>query len=88
MFRDVMFADLEKLLLKLGFITMPTTGTQKVFQYPPSAALVILPGYENKAHVHPIHVVAVRRILIENGLIDSSAFDSLLKKVPSEEAPV
>ncbi len=82
MFRDIMFGELEKLLFKLGFITLPTTGTHKVYQYPPSEALVILPGYENQASVHLIHLVAVRRILMENGLIDSSVFDSLLEKAP------
>ncbi len=84
-FRNVIFTDLEKLLLQLGFITLPTDRTQKVFQYPPSAALVVIPGYESKAYVYPIHLVAVRRIFVENGLIDSSAFDSFWEKYQAKK---
>jgi predicted RNA binding protein YcfA (HicA-like mRNA interferase family) len=83
MLRGIIFSELEKLLLKVGFTTVPTAGSHKVFKYPSSGALVILPGYEKKAYVHSIHLVAVRRILMENGLIDRSAFDSFLEKVPS-----
>lgn len=83
MLKDIIFADLEQLLLKVGFTTLPTAGSHKVFNYPSSRALIILPSYEKNAYVHPVHLVAVRRILIENGLIDSSAFDSFLEKVPS-----
>jgi predicted RNA binding protein YcfA (HicA-like mRNA interferase family) len=83
MHRDIIFSELEKFLLKLGFSASPTTGSQKVFQYPSSGVLVILPAYEQQAYVHPVHLVAVRRILIENELIDKNAFDSFLEKVAS-----
>ncbi|BAZ23870.1 hypothetical protein NIES4073_47600 [Kalymmatonema gypsitolerans NIES-4073] len=83
MHRDIIFSELEKYLLKLGFTTLPTAGFQKVFQYPSSEVLVILPAYEQQAYVHPVHLVAVRRILIENELIDKNAFDSFLDKVAS-----
>ena len=53
------------------------------FQHLASEALIILPGYEQKAYVDATHLVAVRRILIEYGLMDKSAFDSFLEKVPS-----
>ncbi|KAB8315304.1 type II toxin-antitoxin system HicA family toxin [Tolypothrix campylonemoides VB511288] len=83
MHRDIIFSELEKYLLKLGFTTLPTTGSHKVFQYPSSGVLVILPAYDQQAYVHPVHLVAVRRILIENELIDKNAFDSFLEKVAS-----
>jgi predicted RNA binding protein YcfA (HicA-like mRNA interferase family) len=83
MLRSIIFSELEKLLLKVGFTTVPTAGSHKVFKYPSPGALVILPAYEQKACVHSLHLVAVRRILMENGLIDRSAFDSFLEKVPS-----
>ncbi|GAB4205552.1 MAG: hypothetical protein Fur006_61780 [Coleofasciculaceae cyanobacterium] len=83
MISGIIFSDLEKLLLRLGFTTLPTAGSHKVFKYPSSGALVILPGYKKKAYVHPAHLVAVRRILIENELIDRNTFDSFIEKVPS-----
>ncbi len=83
MYRDIIFNELEKFLLKLGFTTLPTAGSHKVFQYPSSGALIILPAYEQQAYVHPVHLVAVRRILIENGLIDRNAFNNFWEKVAS-----
>ncbi len=83
MLRNILFTELEQLLLKLGFTSLPTTGSYYVFQYLASEALIILPGYEQKAYVDATHLVAVRRILIEHGLMDESAFDSFLEKVPS-----
>ncbi|NMG21252.1 type II toxin-antitoxin system HicA family toxin [Brasilonema bromeliae] len=83
MHRDIIFNELEKYLLKLGFTALRTSGSHKVFQHPSSEALVILPAYEQQAYVHPVHLLAVRRILIENELIDRNAFDSFLEKVAS-----
>ncbi|MFN6159134.1 MAG: hypothetical protein ACK6A9_15070 [Dolichospermum sp.] len=48
-----------------------------------SGTLVILPAYEQQAYVQFVHLVAVRRILAENGLINSNSFDSFLGKVVS-----
>lgn len=83
MHRDIIFGELKKFIVKLGFTTLPTAGYHKVFLYPSTGVLVILPAYEQQAYVHSVHLVAVRRILIENGLIDRNAFNSFLEKVAS-----
>ncbi|WP_199332508.1 hypothetical protein [Anabaena catenula] len=48
-----------------------------------SGTLVILPAYEQQAYIQPVHLVAVRRVLVENGLINTNSFDSFLGKVAS-----
>jgi predicted RNA binding protein YcfA (HicA-like mRNA interferase family) len=73
MVRNIQFTDLEQLLFKIGFTKVPTTGSQQIYQYPLSGTLVILPAYEQKAYIQPVHLVAVRRILVENGLINTKA---------------
>ena len=83
MVRDIQFTNLEPLLFKIGFTKVPTTGSQQVYQYPLSGTLVILPAYEKQAYVQPVHLIAVRRILVENGLINTNSFDSFLGKVAS-----
>ncbi|MBS9389457.1 MAG: type II toxin-antitoxin system HicA family toxin [Dolichospermum sp. WA123] len=83
MVRDIQFSNLEQLLFKIGFTKVPTTGSQQIYQYPLSGTLVILPAYEQQAYVQPVHLVAVRRVLAENGLINSNSFDSFLGKVAS-----
>ncbi len=83
MVKNIQFIDLEELLLKIGFAKVSTTGSQQVYQYPSSGTLIILPPYEQQAHIQPVHLVAVRRVLVENGLITTNTFDSFLGKVAS-----
>ncbi|MDB9536965.1 type II toxin-antitoxin system HicA family toxin [Dolichospermum planctonicum CS-1226] len=83
MVRDIQFSDLKQLLFKIGFTTVPTTSSQQIYQYPSSGTLVILAAYAQQAYVQPVHLVAVRRILVENGLINTNSFDSFLGKVAS-----
>ncbi|OUL35886.1 hypothetical protein BV372_09180 [Nostoc sp. T09] len=83
MIRNIQFTDLEQLLLKIGFTKVPTTGSQQVYQSSSSGALIVLPAYEQQAYVQPVHLVAVRRVLIENDLINTNTFDSFLEKVAS-----
>lgn len=83
MSRNILFKDLKQLLFNLDFKAVPTLGNHYIFEHPISKTLVILPQYEDQAYVDRIHLVAVRRILIENGLIDDLRLDSILEKVPS-----
>jgi predicted RNA binding protein YcfA (HicA-like mRNA interferase family) len=83
MFREIKFTELEQLLFDMGFAEMQTTGSQKVYQYPASNVLIVLPAYDRQASVRKIHLVAVRRILSENGLMESDRFDACLDKVAS-----
>jgi predicted RNA binding protein YcfA (HicA-like mRNA interferase family) len=78
---NIIFADLEKLLLRLGFVNCPSTGTQRVFQHADSETVIVLPAYETDELVRPIHLVGMRKILVENGLITSAAFDGYMEKV-------
>ncbi|WP_155752734.1 type II toxin-antitoxin system HicA family toxin [Scytonema sp. UIC 10036] len=81
--RDIKFAELEKLLLSIGFVEVPTTGSHKVYEYSPLGTLVVLPGYEQQANVRAMHLVAVRKILDENGLMDRDMFTTFLAPVAS-----
>jgi predicted RNA binding protein YcfA (HicA-like mRNA interferase family) len=81
MVREVQFAELGQLLLDIGFVVVQTIGSQKVYEYPSSGTLIVLPGYEQQAYVRIVHLVAVRRILSENGLMDSDKFNLFLSKV-------
>jgi hypothetical protein len=83
MFKNMLFKDLKQLLFKLEFQSIPTSGNHYVFQHPFSEALAIIPKYENQAYVDKIHLVAMRRILIEYGLIDGVKFDYIWARIAS-----
>ncbi|MGB6300335.1 MAG: type II toxin-antitoxin system HicA family toxin [Rivularia sp. (in: cyanobacteria)] len=83
MFKNITFAELKKLLLNNGFQNVPTTGSHKIFQHLESDTLVVLPSYENERLIDTIHLVAVRRILIENDLIDENSFNNFAQQLAS-----
>jgi hypothetical protein len=78
----VIFADLEKLLLKLGFVKLQNPK-YRIFDHPQDYALVALPRYARNDVVRPIHLVATRGTLEAYGLMSREGFDGLTEKVPS-----
>ncbi|OUL19572.1 hypothetical protein BV378_32665 [Nostoc sp. RF31YmG] len=78
MLRNIQFTDLEQLFLKIGFTKVPIARSQQIYQSSSSGALIILPAYEQQEYIQSVHLVAVRRVLLENGLINSNTFDSFL----------
>jgi hypothetical protein len=81
--KHLIYSELEQWLFHLGFTALITSGEQKVFQHPRTDTLIVLPKYESQEPVHPIHLTAVRRILLENGLVSEDIFSNFLEKVPS-----
>jgi hypothetical protein len=80
--KPVIFADLEKLLLTLGFVKLQNPKYH-IFEHPQENALVALPRYVQNGVVRPIHLVATRGTLEAYGLMSREAFDSLTEKVAS-----
>jgi predicted RNA binding protein YcfA (HicA-like mRNA interferase family) len=83
MVKNIQFIDLEELLVKIGFSKIPTTGSQQIYKDSQSGTLIVLPPHDQQAYVQPVHLSAVRRVLVENGLINENTFDSFLGKVAS-----
>jgi predicted RNA binding protein YcfA (HicA-like mRNA interferase family) len=82
--KNITFADLERLLKKLGFVDFETTGPQVVFEYPEDGFLIVLPTYEKATDFVPMrHIVGIRGQLDDLGLMSREAFDGLTEKVPS-----
>jgi hypothetical protein len=79
---QVTFADLEKLLIKLGFVNLQNPQYQ-IFEHPQESALVALPHYSPDDIIRPIHLVATRGTLEAYGLMSREAFDGLTEKVLS-----
>ncbi len=48
-----------------------------------TSVLIVLPAYQQQVYVRIVHLVAVRRILSENGLMSSDKFNRFLDKVAS-----
>lgn len=78
---NITFADLEKLLLKLGFTAPKTSLPQKIFQHESSDTLIVLPPYRSQDILRPIHLLSTKKLLVERDLISQAAFEGALEKV-------
>jgi hypothetical protein len=78
--RGFSFDVLEALLTRLGFECVPVEGDQLVFTHKDSGALIILPPRKWIDPVDKVHSVAVRRTLVENGLIEADEFDWIVAR--------
>jgi hypothetical protein len=78
---NITFANLEKLLFKLGFTAPKTSLPQKIFQHKPSDTLIVLPPYQPQDILRPIHLLSTQKLLVERDLISQAAFEGALEKI-------
>jgi hypothetical protein len=78
---NITFSDLEKLPFRLGFVSCETAGTQKVFQHSASDTILIFPAYQPQEPLRSIHLMGVRKMLVEKDLITLAAFEGALEKI-------
>ena len=75
----ITFAELRELLLSVGF-SERVEPTRRTFTYPSSATFLLFRPYSPKDRVSDRDMLVVRRQLLDNGLIESSALDRFLEK--------
>lgn len=79
MTKSLSYAKLESILFNLGFVAQATTGSQRVFHHAETDTLIVLPPGSGDDTIDAIHLIAVRRMLVERGLVaDAVAFDALV----------
>jgi hypothetical protein len=81
MSNQLTFAKLKNLLIHLGFTEEIITHQDKqavVFKNSATEVLIILPRLSPRTLVRQAHLLAVKRILIENNLLDREQFSKLV----------
>jgi hypothetical protein len=78
----IRFADLEKLLIALGFQPVQQPN-YSIFRHPVTEAMISLPKYDAATPVQLLHLQLTRRILDTYGLMSPAAFDGFAEKVPA-----
>ncbi len=68
------------MLLEIGFIHGYTTGTHKLYTHEGTDTIIALPPSRPGELARPIHIVAIRRQVIDRGLVDEDEFDRLLEQ--------
>jgi hypothetical protein len=78
MIKTVTYADLERFLVQLGFVAEQAQHTYQLFTYASPEVLIVLPVRRADELVDAAHLLAVRKQVVENGLLDERAFDRRL----------
>lgn len=79
--KEITLGDLERALIRLGFILSRSTASHKTYSNEFFGAMVVLPPHSKNESVSPAHLVAVRRTLSEKGVVDQDSFERLLEDV-------
>lgn len=79
------FWQLERFLLDIGFVSVPTEGKHKVFEHVTAGAVVLLPLAGPDQPVDAGRLASIRNLVVGKGILDGNApeelFDALLEKV-------
>lgn len=77
--RVATLGELDRLLRCLGFeLTRPAGSPHRVYRHHPSDTLIAFPGDEFDHEPSPRHTAAVRRMLIERGIVTERRLERLL----------
>jgi hypothetical protein len=83
---QITYAALERLLSKLGYHQVPSPPEARVFAFPAYDAVSVLPCADESEWARPHHLVTLRRVAVEKGIVDSKTFDEMLNDVRHEAA--
>jgi hypothetical protein len=77
----ITFAELQQLLQRLGFCEISSQqGKPLRFEHPETGTVLLFRPHGAREKVEVREMVVVRRQLVDNGLIEGSAFDQFLQK--------
>ncbi len=79
-YKLVSFEALEHMLLQIGFVHGYTTGQHKLYTHKETDTIIALPPSRPGELAQPIYIVAIRKQLIDRGLVDDDEFDRLLEQ--------
>lgn len=79
MFTETLTSEqMEKLLMLLGYHLSPSKGPQRVFENPTYDAVMLLPPAGKEKYARVEHLMTLRRIALEKGIVDEATFKRLL----------
>lgn len=77
---EITYGELEQLLRQWGF-RLERTAPTSVFRHAVQDALVALPPYDPQERVAAFHLVGIRKLVTERGIVQQEAFDREIRAV-------
>lgn len=76
--RTISYRKLKRILLDIGFVEKRTSGKHHWFAHPETHTMIVLPRFPGM-QVSMSHIAAVRRTIIENGIMTLEEFEKSLE---------
>jgi hypothetical protein len=80
----ITYAQLERLLNNIGYRQVPSPPDARVFAYPEYDAVSVLPCADETEWARPHHLITLRKVAVERGIVDDKTFEKLLNEVRQE----
>jgi len=78
----ILFSQLRKILLDLGFVEAVVPGPYLLFEHAPSQTLLFYRHYQFDDTITWADHVKTRKFLDERGVLEGDEFETLLHKTP------
>lgn len=79
-------AQMEKLLALLGYRQSPSNGAYRVFENAEFDTVQILPEAGREPYARVEHVMTLRRVSVEKGIVTTEAFNGLVEQVQQTDS--
>jgi hypothetical protein len=73
------YGDLDRFLARIGFEADQSHSEYLLFRHVRPEVLIVLPARREEDLVDAAHLLAVRRHVLENGLLNEMSFERLLR---------
>jgi predicted RNA binding protein YcfA (HicA-like mRNA interferase family) len=80
----VTLAQLERFLVRIGFVEEPTPGPHVLYAHPPTKTEVLLPAGHPTELAGRARLAGIRTTVVERGVASGAKFDELLSEIAGE----
>jgi hypothetical protein len=80
-FDTVTFAQLERLLMRLDFVPVPTRGPQLVFEHVRTQTEIVLPAGQPTEPAGSARLLGIRSTVVERGVVAGRVYDDLIAEI-------
>ena len=80
--------QMDQLLTKLGYVLVPSEGKQRVYENFQFDAIMLLPPQGKEKFARLEHLMTLRRIAVEKGIVEEAEFDRLLDNIQYQGEPI
>jgi predicted RNA binding protein YcfA (HicA-like mRNA interferase family) len=81
----VTLAQLERFLVRIGFLVVPTPGPHVLYTHPPTQTEILLPAGHPTELAGRARLAGIRTTVVERGVVEGTVYDARLAEMTGGE---